>query len=91
MAAVADTPRILPHTALAPGRKNLSHALLRGSREATVESFEFGRSAVGIIAVPSRGCLMTGRQRATLEIVILGVDTHALWTSQARSHDITQG
>lgn len=69
MAAVADTPRLLPHTALAPGRKNLSHPLLReNDREP-----EFGHSAVGNIAVRSGGCLMTGRQRATLEIVILGL------------------
>ena len=33
---------------------------------------EFGHSAVGNIAVRSGGCLMTGRQRAMLEIVILG-------------------
>ena len=71
VSAVADTPRILPHTALAAGRKDLSHPLLRGSDR----ELEFGRSAVGNIAVPpvrSGGCLMTGRQRATLEIVILG-------------------
>ena len=67
-AAVADTPRILPHTALAPGRKNLSYPLLRGNDR----ELKFGGSAVGNIAVRSGGCLMTGRQRATLEIVILG-------------------
>ena len=69
MAPVADTPRILPHTALAPGRKTSSFPLLR---EETVESV-FGRSAVGNIAVRSGGSLMTGRQRATLEIVIPGL------------------
>ena len=68
VSAVADTPRILPHTALAAGRKDLYHPLLRGSDR----ELEFGRSAVGNIAVRSGGCLMTGRQRATLEIVILG-------------------
>jgi hypothetical protein len=36
---------------------------------------DFGRSAVGNIAVRSGGSLMTGRQRATLEIVIRG-STH---------------
>jgi hypothetical protein len=69
VAPVADTPRILPHTALAPGRKNLSYPLLRGNGR----ELEFGRSAVGNIAVRSDGSLMTGRQRATLEIVILGL------------------
>ena len=33
---------------------------------------DFGSSAVGNIAVRSGGSLMTGRQRATLEIVIRG-------------------
>ena len=69
VAAVADTPRILPHTALAPGRKNLSYPLLRGNDR----ELKFGGSAVGNIAVRSGGCLMTGRQRATLEIMILGL------------------